>query len=306
MKTHSRYEVARKILLFWCLFIGIGAVAGSIGMFVAPDGSALGMQSIISAFQVLPFADVLFQNFIFPGIALLIVNGISNLIAAYFLVRKQKLGVILGAIFGVTLMLWICIQFVIFEFNFMSTAYFIFGLAQAITGYAAWVFYQQEHFTIDMADYPNIGKSDDQLVVYFSRMGYVKKQALQRANELGAQVYEVTTPEHTQGTLGFWWCGRFGMHGWPMKINPIPLALESYEKVTICSPVWVFSLCAPMKGFLVLAKGKIKRADYILVHHQKSKYEKIVAYMDDALGIKHENALSLCCRKGKYIKSRDV
>ncbi len=36
-----------------------------------------------------------------------------------------------------TLMLWICIQFYMFPPNFMSTAYFIFGLLQAVTGYAA-------------------------------------------------------------------------------------------------------------------------------------------------------------------------
>ena len=54
------------------------------------------------------------------------------------LFKKKKLGVILGGIFGITLMLWICIQFYMFRLNFMSTAYFIFGLCQALTGYVAW------------------------------------------------------------------------------------------------------------------------------------------------------------------------
>ncbi|MBR5680869.1 MAG: hypothetical protein IKX19_09480, partial [Clostridia bacterium] len=54
------------------------------------------------------------------------------------LFRKKKIGVTLGGIFGVTLMLWICIQFYMFPLNFMSSAYFVFGLCQAITGYAAW------------------------------------------------------------------------------------------------------------------------------------------------------------------------
>ena len=48
-------------------------------------------------------------------------------------------GVVLGGVFGVTLMLWICIQFYIFPLNFMSTLYFLFGLCQAATGYAAWI-----------------------------------------------------------------------------------------------------------------------------------------------------------------------
>ncbi len=46
----------------------------------------------------------------------------------------------LAKLSGVTLMLWICIQFYMFPPNFMSTIYFMFGFAQAATGYAAWVF----------------------------------------------------------------------------------------------------------------------------------------------------------------------
>ena len=82
-----------------------------------------------------PFAKTLFQDFLFSGFALLIVNGLTNLTAAVLLLRRKKLGVILGGVFGVTLMLWICIQFYMFPLNFMSTAYFIFGLCQALTGY---------------------------------------------------------------------------------------------------------------------------------------------------------------------------
>lgn len=95
----SRYQSARKWLIFWCLFIGIGAVAGSAAMLIAPDGSVLGMSGMLPYFQVLPFADVLFQNFLFSGIALLIVNGISNLTAAALLFQKKKTGIILGGIF---------------------------------------------------------------------------------------------------------------------------------------------------------------------------------------------------------------
>ena len=77
---------------------------------------------------------------IFSGFALLIVNGLSNLTAAALLFARRKTGAVLGGIFGVTLMLWICIQFYIFPPNFMSTIYFFFGLAQAATGWAAVVF----------------------------------------------------------------------------------------------------------------------------------------------------------------------
>ena len=73
--SHSRFQTARKLLIFWTFFIGLGAVAGAAAMLIDPSGRALGMDAMLPYFQVLPFAEVLFQNFIFSGWALLIVNG---------------------------------------------------------------------------------------------------------------------------------------------------------------------------------------------------------------------------------------
>ena len=142
MNTKSRFEPARCALIFWTLFIGLGAAGGAAMMLCDPTGKSMGMDEMLPYFQVLPFAETVFQNFIFPGIALLAVNGLTNLAAAALLFARKKSGVILGGIFGVTLMLWICIQFYIFPLNFMSTIYFIFGFCQAITGYMAWIFMQ--------------------------------------------------------------------------------------------------------------------------------------------------------------------
>lgn len=297
---HSRSWVTGGILLFWTIFIGLGAVGGAAMMLYDPTGNAMGMDALLPCFQVLPFAEVLFQNYIFSGFALLIVNGLSNLTAAALLLAKKKSGVILGGVFGVTLMLWICIQFVIFPLNFMSTSYFVFGFCQAITGYMTWIFAKQEDFSVDPADYPNIGKDDACLVVYFSRMGYVKKLALETANRTGAQVYEIKATERTQGTLGFWWCGRFAMHRWQMPIQRVDLDLTVYDHVTICTPIWVFSLAAPVRSFCAQASGKIKEADYILVHHTKGTYKNAAREMDALLGLTHTRSTSVRCHTGKF------
>jgi len=212
----SRYQTARKWLIFWTLFIGIGAVAGAAGMLADPSGKALGMDGMLPYFQILPFADVLFRDLRFSGFSLLIVNGLTNLTAAACLFMKKKIGVVLGGVFGITLMLWICIQFYMFEFNVMSAGYFIFGACQAVTGYAAWVFAKQE--SIRIPKYPNVGENPTRLVVYFSRMGYTKKIAYEEANRTGAEIYEIRSPEPTEGTAGFWWSGRFGAHRWEMPI----------------------------------------------------------------------------------------
>lgn len=137
----SRYQAARRALIFWTLFIGLGAVAGSAGMLADPTGKALRMDAMLPYYQVFPFAEQLFQDFAFSGWALLIVNGLTNLTAAGLLLAQKKSGIVLGGLFGCTLMLWICIQFYMFPPNILSTAYFIFGLCQALTGYAAYVFY---------------------------------------------------------------------------------------------------------------------------------------------------------------------
>ncbi len=142
--NQSRYNTARKWLIFWALFIGIGAVVGGVSMIMEPSGKILHMEKMLPFFQKLPFADVLFRDYLFSGFALLIVNGLTNLTAAALLLKQKKLGVLLGGIFGVTLMLWICIQFYMFPLNFMSTIYFVFGLCQAITGFAAWKLLRRE------------------------------------------------------------------------------------------------------------------------------------------------------------------
>ena len=302
----SRCQTACRWLIFWTLFIGIGAVAGAACMLAEPSGSLMGMDAMLPYFQVLPFAETLFQNFTFSGFALLIVNGLTNLTAAVLLIKKRRAGMLLGGIFGVTLMLWICIQFYIFPFNFMSTAYFIFGLAQAVTGYAAWVFDRQERFAAQQRTYPHIGENPARLVVYFSRMGYARRLAMEEAERTGAQVYEVKAAERTAGTPGFWWCGRYAMHRWPMPIETVSIDLSAYEHVTVCSPIWVFALSAPMRAFCMAARGKIREADYILVHHNRSDYRSAADEMDRLLGLRRTGLLSVCCRKGRYLSRHRV
>lgn len=296
----SRYAAARRWLIFWTLFIGVGAVAGAACMIFDPSGKALHMDGMLSFFQVLPFADVLFCDYTFSGWALLMVNGLTNLTAAGLLLAKKRLGTILGGIFGVTLMLWICIQFYMFPLNLLSTAYFIFGLAQAITGYAAWVFEKQEAFRVDEADYTNIGSNPTQLVVYFSRMGYGKRVAYEAANRTGADVCEIRPAERTQGTSGFWWCGRYGMHRWDMPILPMDIDWLAYRHVTICTPVWVFALAAPVRSFCRQAAGKIREADYIVLHFSPGSYRNVADEMDALLGIVRTGFVSMTCRVGRF------
>lgn len=95
------------------------------------------------------------------------------------MLKNKKIEIILGTIFGFTLMLWIIIQFIILPRNILLISFFIIGFIQLITSYMTYVFYNQEN--LNENDY-KINKNSNTLVVYFSRMGYTKKIAYEIAN----------------------------------------------------------------------------------------------------------------------------
>ena len=301
-----RYQKTKKVLIFWCLFVGICAIFGSTCMFIDPTGNILQMNHLLPHFKVLPFSEILFQNYIFPGIAILIVNGLSNLLAVYLLIKNKKSGIILGTIFGFTLMLWITIQFIILPTNALSITYFIIGLLQLITGYMTYVFYTQENFKLSISDYQNIGKNKDNIVIYFSRLGYTKKIAYEKANELGADILELKTKEKTEGTTGFWWCGRFGMHGWPMSIEDIKINLNNYQKVIIVTPIWVFGISAPIRDFCYKYSKDINEVEYIFTHFMSANFTKEADKVDKILNKKRSKFTSVCIRLGKVIRKKEL
>lgn len=301
-----RYKVSKNILLFICLFVSIGALYGSICMFIDPTGKLLGMDNILIYFKVLPFSNILFNNYIFAGISLLIVNGITNQVASYLLIKNNKTGIILSMIFGFTLVLWIIIQFIILPKNTLSIAFFIIGIIQIIFGYTTYVFYLQNNYYVDYTKYKNININKDILVVYFSRMGYTKKIAYDYANEVGAYILELNTLEKTNGTLGFWWCGRYGMLKRGMAIKDIDINIDEYKKVVIVSPIWVFSLAAPVLEFINRYGSKINKVEYVLTHFMNCKFINVCNKMDNILNKKRDKFTSYCIRFGSVVKKYEL
>ena len=120
----------QKWLVFWTLFIGIGALCGTAMMWIDISGKMFLMHLMLPFFQVLPFADYLFQNFAFAGLALLLVNGIPQITTAILLLKRHRFAPIASLCCGIFLILWIGIQFIIFPFNFMSSLYFVFGVIE--------------------------------------------------------------------------------------------------------------------------------------------------------------------------------
>ena len=135
MKIRATLKQLRNIQIFWGFFIGIGAFFGAVMMIAEPSGETFRMVGMLPYFQKLPCAEIFFQNFLFPGIALLIVNGFTNTILLILIFRRNRCAPSSGMLCGIILMLWIIVQFYIFPLNFMSTLYFVFGILQAVNGW---------------------------------------------------------------------------------------------------------------------------------------------------------------------------
>ena len=260
-----RFKVFRALLLAISLFVGIGAFFGGVCMLIKPDGSLVFLDGMLPYFQVLPFAEVLFQDYVFSGIMLIIINGVSNALASVLILRNKRSGYVLGTIFGLTLMFWITIQFVIFPFFIIDLVYFLFGVFQMIFGYVALVSYNQIYFSFSEEDYKEIANDSDTLVVFFSRKKFTKKIAYERANQLKAEVLELQTKERTEEDLGFWWCGRFAMHRWRMETLPLTKDLSKYNKIIVVTPIWVFKMCAPVRDFLYRYQDEIKEKEISVI-----------------------------------------
>lgn len=311
--SNKRIKRLVNILCFWTMFIGIGAILGGVAMLKEPSGETFGFISMLPYFQVLPFADILFQDFIFSGIALIIVNGVTNIIAFLLLINKKETvkrkGALLGMIFGITLMMWIIIQFIIFPLNFMSTIYFVFGFFQFLTGLLCLIRYKQNDFIFDEKEYKDIDETSRELVIYFSRTGYTKKVAYEIANKKKANIFEVKTTEKIDGDLGFWWAGRFGMHRWKMNLEKSDLDIENYREITICTPIWVFSISSPIRELCEVLKGKdLSRNikwNYCFVHFMNAKFKKTANEMDKLIEVKHSSVLNYRCRFGNIKKLED-
>lgn len=126
-------ETAARWSLFWSLFIGVGALVGTGMMWVSPK--SFGMLPLLELMhERLPFADLLFSNFFWPGLFLLCIIGVPNLAGAYLVIDRLRIAPSWLIACGLVLVAWTCLQVVVvFGPNPISILYMVFGVLQAIT-----------------------------------------------------------------------------------------------------------------------------------------------------------------------------
>lgn len=84
-------------------FTGIGAIPAGYGMLRDTTGAGLGMSSDL-------LANSLLDSFLLPGLFLLLVNGVANLVAAVLSFTRNRFAGHAGMLLGAALILWIVIQ----------------------------------------------------------------------------------------------------------------------------------------------------------------------------------------------------
>lgn len=117
-----------RILGVLQVFIAIGAIAGGVTLVMDVSGAGMGFPSGLLA--ATPFND-----YLLPGLYLLLVNGLGTLLAAFLSFRRHHWAAEIGIAFGLALMGWIIAQILwVGYISWMQPFYFALGLLEGAFG----------------------------------------------------------------------------------------------------------------------------------------------------------------------------
>lgn len=129
MTTQKKVQTTKVSLAIFQAFHGLSALVGGFGLIGDPSGGNLGMDAAWLSGS--PFND-----FLIPGLFLLIVNGLGNLGGFFTTVREHRRAGEIGLFFGAVMVAWILVQgFLIGYRSFLQPLYLGTGALQAVLGY---------------------------------------------------------------------------------------------------------------------------------------------------------------------------
>lgn len=110
-------------------FIGVGAVAGGLGLALDPSGGSLGVP--LELLEKTPFT-----TYLIPGIILVAVNGMGSLAGAALALAKQRYAGEAAMALGAFLVAWILIQvYWMAGFHWLHWLYLGLGIVEALLGW---------------------------------------------------------------------------------------------------------------------------------------------------------------------------
>ncbi len=123
------------------LFIGVGAGAGGSAAVLNPV-APLGISS-----EMLKNGP--FSNYLIPGLFLLVILGLGNLIASFLTFKNAHLRGIFSGLMGAILVLWILIQcYVLQDIGVLHIVFFVLGSVQMLLAFI--LLYQQNIFPVSL------------------------------------------------------------------------------------------------------------------------------------------------------------
>ncbi|MDZ4177724.1 MAG: hypothetical protein U1E29_00600, partial [Coriobacteriia bacterium] len=125
-------RVARGFLIVVSVLNGAAGVVCGVLFLAGPDGHLMQAGALLPVVQRLPLASVFFRDFTWIGIAMLLVLGIPNSIAAVMLLRRSESQYLATLTAGVLLVLW-CGFELIFMFSALAVGYFAVGLVSILS-----------------------------------------------------------------------------------------------------------------------------------------------------------------------------
>lgn len=118
-----------KAVFLICLINGVCAVFFGGVMMLFPQNTPFGLDVLLTEMTTFPFNDIFFQNLFWSGLALLLCNGMCNLIASALFLTRHAYALRWASVAAVLLMIW-CIAELVFLPNPAAVFYWFIGLVQ--------------------------------------------------------------------------------------------------------------------------------------------------------------------------------
>jgi hypothetical protein len=124
-------KAARTSLVVVSILNGAAGLVCGMLFVAAPDGRLMQAGALLPIVQGLPLANIFFQDFLWIGVAMLLVLGVPNSAAAVMLFCKSRYQYTATMFAGTLLVLW-CGFELIFMINALAVGYFIIGLVSIV------------------------------------------------------------------------------------------------------------------------------------------------------------------------------
>jgi len=125
-------RVARGFLIVVSILNGATGLVCGVLFIAGPDGRFLQAGALLTVIHELPLASFFFQDFVWIGVAMLLLLGVPNSVAAVILLRKSEDQYLATLFAGVLLLLWTGFE-LIFMINPLAVGYVIIGLVSVLS-----------------------------------------------------------------------------------------------------------------------------------------------------------------------------